>query len=531
MVHQSRKGGGKEMKKLTVLCLAGLLVLAFGATGYAQAPKLDFRASGAFYFDTYYMKNTPPYNVTAGIYQVVSSSAINSSSARDRKFSYLDTRAHLKFDAVMEKGLSGTFMFEIDTNRWGMASNSFANTREAATFGSWTTDRTAVEVKNIYIDFGLPYFGIPVPMTVRIGAQPLAIRPAFFLYSDGMGIQGGIQVPPVTIIPYYYKALEGVDWTADDVDVYGLQVIAKVNTFTIGAYGMFYNMNTYPFQVANTAIMPVPPVTGGIGGIMSQSPGTESAEMWWLGVYADGKAGPVNFNFDFIYDHGKVEPRQLLATIAPDVKYRGWATRAKVNYPWEKFNFGVVGMYASGADANKTGTSGRPGSTTATGVAATKVGSYVVPPGSEMAPINSESVVAYSIWAGASGGCGLLETSNYSALSRGAFGGTWFAKLYGSASLTPWYKVTLQGLYIGDTTKHGNTWGTAVKPSDTLRDDSDIGFELDMINDISLYKNLTFSFAGGYLWAGDALDLRSGVGTNRSMNNPWAVRTRLMYYF
>ena len=71
-IHQSRKGGGKEMKKLTVLCLAGLLVLAFGAIGYAQAPKLDFRASGAFWFDTYYMRNVSPYAATAGIYKVAS---------------------------------------------------------------------------------------------------------------------------------------------------------------------------------------------------------------------------------------------------------------------------------------------------------------------------------------------------------------------------------------------------------------------------------------------------------------------------
>ncbi len=36
--------------------------------------------------------------------------------------------------------------------------------REANNFGAWTTDRTAVEVKNIYIDVGLPYFGIPGPL-------------------------------------------------------------------------------------------------------------------------------------------------------------------------------------------------------------------------------------------------------------------------------------------------------------------------------------------------------------------------------
>ena len=55
----------------------------------------------------------------------------------------------------------------------------------------------------------------------------------------------------------------------------------------------------------------------------------------------------------------------------------------------------------------------------------------------------------------------LAVNHQYAQASKGPFGGTWFAKLYGSYKVTPWYKVTLQGLYIGDTTKHGNTFGTA----------------------------------------------------------------------
>ncbi len=35
----------------------------------------------------------------------------------------------------------------------------------------------------------------------------------------------------------------------------------------------------------------------------------------------------------------------------------------------------------------------------------------------------------------------LPNNANYAALSRGGFGGTWFAKLYGSVKLLPWYKA------------------------------------------------------------------------------------------
>ena len=66
--HDSRikKRGGKEMKKFTVLCLAGLLILAFGATAYAQAPKLDFRASGFIDTQTFLGENVPHYNNDLG---------------------------------------------------------------------------------------------------------------------------------------------------------------------------------------------------------------------------------------------------------------------------------------------------------------------------------------------------------------------------------------------------------------------------------------------------------------------------------
>ena len=91
--------------------------------------------------------------------------------------------------------------------------------------------------------------------------------------------------------------------------------------------------------------------------------------MFWFGGYLDGKLGPVNLNFDFVFDHGKVSQRNMMAGSqdVPDVTYQGWATRLKVDFPWEKFNFGVVGMYATGSDANETSVSGLPGTTVANG--------------------------------------------------------------------------------------------------------------------------------------------------------------------
>jgi len=537
------------MKKFTVLGLAGLLILIFSATVLAQAPKLEFKISGFIDVQTYWTENVPNRSTSAGLYGVTypgtrffppGSGALTGykTGSFNRASAYWDSRARLKMDMIMGPNLSGTIFFEIDADRAGSPFNSYPGQgREANNAGAWTTDRAAVEVKNIYIDVGLPYFGIPVPITARLGAQPIGVRPHMLVYSDGFGVVGGIKIDPVMIIPIYAKPLEGLDFAADDVDVYGLHVNAKLSTFTVGGYGLWYNMNTYPFYVTTTA------ASGLNAALAALNPtvlGTYQASMYWFGLYADGKAGPVNINFDFVYDFGKVEHK--LAPAWPKVNYQGWASRAKIDFPWEKFNFGVVGMYASGNNAQHTSTTGLPGSRTYRNTWSSSASGYVVPPGSEQDTSNQESLVVYGMEAGATGVPGIAVNTNNGAVSRGGFGGTYFAKLYGSAKLTPWYKVTLQGLYIGDTTIHGDTLGNSVKypgiRTPWLKDNNSIGWELNLINEIWIYKNLRWFIGAGVLFAGSALDVSRNVNTtaapiyqNTSYSNPWAVRTRLQYTF
>ena len=514
------------MKKIVVLSLIALLVLAFGATAFAQAkkdePAMQFKASGFIdaLFNSYV--NVTDGSGGAGIFDTIPGTFKRAASPNgfDENASYWATRARLKFDWIMGKQSSATMLFEMDSSQWGEIAGTGAQRNQ---MGQWAADRAAVEVKNVYFDFCVP--AITVPITVRVGMHPLNIRPNLLVYTDGMGIIGSIKVDPANIQLIYFKPLEGTTWTADDVNVYGLHANAKVGPVTAGGYALYYNMNSYPF-VAETASLPLFPAV---------SPTDNNADIWWFGAYADGKVGPVNLNFDFIYDRGTVERRSSLTSVR-DVKLRGWTTRAKVDFPWEKLNFGVVGNYSSGADLKKTGARGLPGDPVAfnggaPAIASTKVGSYIVPPGSEAGAIYGESVVMFSFGPNR-GTSGIANSNNYTRVSRGGPGGTWLGKAYASFKPTPWYKVTVQGMYIGDTTKNGNTFGTAVKPTGLLRDDKDIGWEADLINEIQIYKNLSFVLAGGYLWAGDAMDQRIPLTlTNDSPKNPWQITGILTYSF
>lgn len=488
------------MKKFVVLSLFGLLIMAFSATVYAQ--KLDFKASGFIDAATDWGRNMATSNTGAGIYQTLPTTFLPGGGAYDKTNAWMSSRTRLKFDAVMEKNLSGTIFFEMDSSRWGEVSPA-ADQRNA--YGYWSGDRGAVEVKNIYIDFGVP--GVPVPMTMRVGLQPLAIRPNMLVLTDGMGVTMGIKADPVTIAPLWFKALEGQDATSDDVDVYGVHVSGKADTFTLGGYGLYYDMESYPFFSTVPAY-----------GTVTDN----CAEMWWLGLYADGKAGPVDLNFDLILDDGKVKSRSGLKS----VDYTGWATRLKIDYPWEKFNFGLVGMYASGADANKT-----PDPKGYADGTNSKVKSYVTPPGSEAPAVFNESQVFYGTPLDRTG-TGIGAAWSYTGLSRGTIGGTWMAKLYGSCKVSPVYKMTLQGLYIGDTTKNGNTVGTAKKADGTLRDDKSIGWEFDLINEFQIYKNLKYTIGAGFLLPGDALKYwDSDAEKNVKPDTPWSIISMIIYNF
>jgi hypothetical protein len=551
------------MKKFVVLTLFGLLIMAFSGMAYAQ--KLEFKASGSIDFDTVVNENVGYYfGNAAGVGQgkhwgmfwnsawstAGFAGGVHPTGGLDHITSYAYSRGTLRFDAIMDKNLSGTIAFELDSVRWGAyTAGNLTQASMRNQMGSWATDQSAVEVKNVYIDVGLPYFGIPAPMTVRVGIQPFGVRPTICTYTDGAGITGGIKAGPVMIAPMWAKILENADAAADDADLYGLHVNAKLGTFSVGGYGLYYNMNTYPLQYMTGYAWGAVPVGGVLPSTSSSYgltvAGTQRADFWWFGAYVDGKAGPIDLNLDFVYDTGKVRQKaRTFGVYAPSVRYEGWVSRLKIDFPWEKFNFGAIGMYATGADLAKTSPGGFAGDLVSNPLPgkptwARRVSSYVVPPGSEQSPVAgglNESLVMYSCFnAVADGGTGIANRGNYQQVSSGSYGGTWFAKLYGSVKLAPWYKLTLQGLYIGDTSTNGNTFGTALRypgVSSRLRDDKTIGWEFDLINEIDIYKNLKGWVGFGYMFAGDAMDIvNTNTGRNFSPNNPWNFTTRLLYTF
>jgi len=505
------------MKKFVVLSLISFLVLAFGAIVYGQekAPVLEFKASGWTSIESHYKMNVSypgsgDTNQNNFFGPAVATPFQPGGVAFDKKEAWWENRGRLKFDAILGKEMMGTFQFEFDSTRWGEIGKARGQ------LGNWDADAAALEVKQLYMTFGMPW--IPVPTTIQAGIVPIGVRPRFVFANDGPGIKVAMKVDPATINLMYFKQYEGNDYAADDDDVYGVDVNAKIQNLTAGVYALYFKLNNYPVPAAVSSTVDT------------------KGYMWFGGVYVDGKVGPANLTFDFALDNGKLEDHRNLAAaaLAKDVKYMGWAARADLSMPWEKFVFGLVGVYGSGADAKKTSGSGVPNTIVGTGAApytalSSKVGAFALTPLDNNGPGDLFVINGHPDFL--RGDCGLYGAAS-GQMSRSMYGGLWYLKLSGAIPLTDMYKVYLGVGYIGDTTTNGNTIGNARKSDGRLRDDKSVGFEFDVLNQIQLYKNLTFDVGFGYLLAGKAVDYYTGVGTtNKSPKDPWILGTRLAYSF
>jgi hypothetical protein len=536
------------MKKFVVLSFVGLLIMALSAPVHAQ---IDFKAYGGLFAGFVMHRNvtggTPGQGITTSFpspYRPNDNPATGigtvpplgdqEDGAWDKWAKFYSSYANIFLEWNAGKEVKG--VFNIETVNFKSGTNTIrqgpglAQGPQGLEFdtGLWDTRLGQTRLRTAYIQFAVPYFGIPVPMNVTAGIIPMATRPAFiWATTNGAGIQIDVKPDPMAFTFTWGKMAEGKDAVADDSNFFSLEGRTKMGPATMGGYIIHQNMNTYPIVYNSTAY-----------GAPSSN---FDSEMWWLGAYADTKLGPINLNLDFAIDRGKVMGRDSV-TVARDVKYRGFAAQAKITYPWEKFTFGGLLFYASGADQRKTGRAGTPGESVAdpggAPAVSSKVGSFVYPVGSAQWVVWAESMFLGGNFAsliaipqGMAPGGGAWNVQ----VSRGALGGTWVAKIFASCQPAPWYKATLWALYIGDNTKHGNTLGDAVKGTGRLRDDKTIGWELTLVQDISIYKNLTLSFGTGMLFAGDALDQFAGfiddIPINKSPKNPYMLSSKLVYNF
>ena len=445
-------------------------------------------------------------------------------------------RFELFFHAKASEDLKGVVRFRMDSvpNPWGTVKTG------QNSIGYWGSEQTSVEVKEAYLDFKIP--GIQCPTWVRAGVQFFSLRPEVFLLPAGPGISFRSNIPLADgtlglsggwgkIREYDEKVNRSVTMT--------LFVDDKPYTATWNVTGenqsanLFYLAGDYKSKAGISGGLYVAWATGKmradevkvVGKTFSETLSDYNAKgnIWWIGLYSDGKVGPVNYNLDVIYNTGR-EKHKASGEESYKQKYNGWLARVVLTYPYQNFNFGLGGLYVSGVNWKKLGEKG-------------KYTGFVLPPGTETFGPNSDSLIVLSGWGTGPGIVGdigwwtvpkSLAPISGMDLARRGWPGVWGVRLFADYKALQWLTLSGQVAYWGDTEKYGNALEGVVM--DKKYDDKDIGLEVNLGAKIDIYKNLAWRLVFGYLFAGSAADGKTKAG-DKKYDDPYAFVSTLIYTF
>jgi hypothetical protein len=441
--------------------------------------------------------------------------------------------ANLTITARQSEDLYGVLSFNMNSSRWGEPINDFTS------LGSWyrnnypvpvpqpyaTADDSgtvSVLVQEAFIDFRVPP---KLPIWLRIGNQPFVIRPWLVVNTVGPGLTGRVMIDPIKlgINMGWAKKWEGYDWDCDDVDAFFFDAALPIGPVRVGAFMWYEDHGTY----AGVPIA-IPPLAA--GNLMDDSGARNEAQLYWIGGYADGKIGPVGLQFDFVYGGGQVDEdlTSAFAAATVDQDIRSWVIRGVLNIsPIDRLKVGIGGLYATGEDFDPN----------ALGIDEDS---------EEFMSVNNregygrqQGLPALQDFFMVTGGCMGIIPNRYPMVAffggPTAIGGLWYVRGFADYMATDWLRLVANFGWLGDTRQDMNKLGNAREAPFApinLRDDDDIGFELDFGFNIALYKNLQWGVGFSYLWAGDALDQWNGTtGTNDSPNDPWMLLSAIMYTF
>jgi hypothetical protein len=369
-----------------------------------------------------------------------------------------------------------------------------------------------------------------------------AIRPNVFLWFDAAGASVRTVIDPMklSITGYYAKINDstfGVNsappddpafWTA----VYGSELYAvDMNVpLNIGTMGNIKPGAFFVYQAMRTG------GNAGIGGtptigtgypINKFGVGTDDAYLYWLGVYLNGKMGPMPMELDFIYQGGRASYTNLTHTTLGSWLIRGW-----MSYIFQGLEVGAGAMYVQGEDYAKYTNTTQPAQYVPG--AGTHSSRFLLPQSATDA-VPGDSMVYTGGWMGTG-----INAHNGAFLAPEAeYPGFWYARLFAYYNVFEWLKLGAQVLYLGNTDKHeeGKPFVIYWQGNRGMHGNDRIGWEMDYGVNLKIYKNLSFNGAFGYLFAGRAMDTDysgGSAGMNLTVgrpNDPWIFAGLLLYTF
>jgi hypothetical protein len=253
------------MKKLGMVALAALLVVAFTAPAWA----LEAEFGG--YWRTRFFTNQ---NFTGE----------DETEAQDQ--SLVDTRTRLYFTAIFHENLKFVNKFEFDAD-WG-----------EDPLGDLGADGKEFEIKNSYADFNIG------PVNAKIGIQGVRLARSFIADTDAAGAVvtfngNNFSLPLIWVRPTEGSQQGFIDDNDQDLDVYGIAPSFQAGGVSINPYA-FYVYSEDAARFANNEGLASPAEQAVL-------PNTEELNIWYAGADVDFSFDPVSFWLTGIYQGGDAD--------------------------------------------------------------------------------------------------------------------------------------------------------------------------------------------------------------------------------
>lgn len=407
------------------------------------------------------------------------------SSGSSSNTSYYDYRVRLNLEAKVSPNTTG--YVEVESNKndntsenaiWGSGKNGpYGNYR----VGNYH-DESNLYIRQAWIQYqGSGLLGIPAGF--KVGKQLIKLGNGLFFdhtyYGDDAILVFVQPLKELTLAAHTIKFSEGNTTLNDDATAYGVLGVYQGKGWSISAdvtYVDHQNLNH----------------TGG-----------PDVHLWNFGLrgnYDDIAGTGLGFRADVEFQTGKIND---YSTTLDNVKLRGWAALAGLDYKFKTIPLTLTAEYAIGSGDKDSTNNKSEAFITALGPEQhyTFIYDYLAPTACNApTPLNSYTKLT-----------GLCNTQ--------------YVKLGGAYDITKDIKAELYGYWLR--AQKAVAINGAKDANGNPLTDKDLGWEVDAKVTYQIDKGLKYFVEGGYFWPGDAYKL----SPNKDADDAWAVRHGIQLNF
>jgi hypothetical protein len=256
----------KEMKKRVIMLVALLAVVAIAVPAFALEFKYggmyrlrwqsndNLNDGGAEGFALDNTKNYLPFGRNPDSTTTPVGWPLGRADANDNQ-NYMDQRLRMYFSFVASENLQVVSKFEID-NIWGYQPDKFSGG------GGVGADAINIEVKNVYVDFNIPY----TPVRSTLGVQTVTLMTGWVIDDDFSAAKFSAKFDPITVTAGYISGLNSdVSTSYDNIDNWFISLDYAQGPFKASLLGFLQNGHDTNVSTFMNPRMATGSAGGGVG--------------------------------------------------------------------------------------------------------------------------------------------------------------------------------------------------------------------------------------------------------------------------